>query len=282
MTHTVFSRQRTRPPHGQAQIELVLFLPLLMALLATTFTVASLFITCGETAVVARHQAFQGRHQPWRPNATYQLQRLSVPGAQEAAKILGPRPVLPPDGSLLKSQATHRVPYVFAPFRTVVGDAAAEQFVLGGSWDFQEIPFETRAAHPPLRLTEKANYFGGGVLRNLQAFAALAAFGSAADAGNGQAPLDKGRTQARAAQRATQVRLNTARQEQEVTQQQLDRERQSLEPDKDQLQKLEGTLRELQQEIHKLQRAEQQLDGKFSAADRHQTGCHTIRVQLTI
>lgn len=198
MNGTTIRLRLNRQRRGNAPLELVLFLPLLMVMLAAIVTVAEVAIFDSQVAVVARHQAFQGRRSPWQSGPGYEASDLGLREMEDIADILGPSSKTPADAGLLVSKVSRPVPAMFARYVGRLPTAKGTCSVLGGVWDHQEIEFASQSNHPRLTLSKKINYFGGARVGNLGLFGDLVQFsGSAmphgiesltgAVAGNGQA-----------------------------------------------------------------------------------------------
>lgn len=151
-------------------MELVLFLPMLVALLLTLFTVVSYVRTRSEAAVLARHAAWSARDRP-----AHHADRLPVgPEATDVGRI--PGGVQPPDSGLVPSEVTRRAVRFLASLN-MSPRLTIRHCVLTDSWDHLTIPFADRGDHPRLVLEPRATVFGP-IDRDV--FAQLAGIGAAA------------------------------------------------------------------------------------------------------
>ncbi len=96
-------------------------------------------------AVVARHAAWMGRHQPWAPSDKRELLSLGMVASDDYDRILGPSPILDPN-VVLKSEVRKQTS-IF----TFDWEIDFEHYVWGGTWDHQEIPFERHRRLTPSR-----------------------------------------------------------------------------------------------------------------------------------
>jgi hypothetical protein len=245
-------RSRTNRRRGQATIELVFFLPMLVALLSIVFFAASLTLSRSHASIGARNKAFGGRHEPWKPSGDYTVSRLPVPGTSYAGLILGPRPRQRADGGLLRAEETRDVEVRFGPLKKLVQDVTTEHYVLGGSWDKQEIKFRH---HPRLTLTEKSAYFGIGI--PLNGFGNLIGFGSGGG-GAGSAIASANQAISDARNQLDGV-INDLRDQLNSVRNALNAERAKDPPDENRIRELEHRERELKQQIKEAGDAKDQI-----------------------
>lgn len=230
---------------GQAAIELTFFLPMLVALWSIIFLASSLTLSRSHASLGARNKAFSGRHEPWQPSGDYDTSRLSVPGASAVGLILGPAPRQPADGGLLHAEDTRSVDVRFGPLKRLVRDVTTEHYVLGGSWDLQEIEFRE---HPRLTLTEKSAYFGIGI--PLNAFAGLLGFGSGG--GGGGNAIASTHQAFRDARNQLQRLIDQLESDLRRVRSDLDTEKNKENPDRELVARLEGDESEIAQQIRKV------------------------------
>lgn len=258
------SSSTTRHPRstrrrGEAKIELVFFLPLLMALFSIVFLAASLTLSHSYASIGARNKAFRGRHEPWKPSGDYDTSRLSVPGASYAGLILGPSPRQQADGGLLHAEETRDVGVRFGPLKELVKDVTMEHYVLGGSWDQQEIEFRT---HARLTLTAKSAYFGIGI--PLNAFGSLAGFGSGGGGGaNAIATANQAINDAR---NQLSNSINDLNRQLNDIRNALNAERNKVPPDEERIKELEKRERDINKQIGDLKEAEKKMHVDLSPA----------------
>jgi hypothetical protein len=162
---------------GLATLEMALFLPFLCFLLMVIFSVASISLSWMSATAEVRLQAWRGRYAPWKKDADYRQQTLSLPNARNVGKMLGPHPLLPPDGGLVIAETSRKIPLFYEGFKGKLGDAKAGCALLGGVWDFHEMPFENdRHRHPPLVPTPKWKYLAIPQIPDLKHFGVLDEF----------------------------------------------------------------------------------------------------------
>ncbi len=201
----VLRRKRTR--RGSAAIELVLVLPFVSALLSIIFTIAAMTMTRMGLVTSVRNDCWQGRHQPWMSSSRYHPLTLDVTAARETERILGPTPRWP-SRAAVAARDERRMPVYLAGLEDHFAASDYEHFVLAGSWDHQEIPFQPRAEHRRLEPTPKVYYFFDGPV-SFAPFRLMADFASAASL-QGQ---EAARQQHEAADARLQEELRRRRQE---------------------------------------------------------------------
>jgi TadE-like protein len=127
-----------RRRRGIASIEMAITLPLLMILVAGTFSVAVLALTKLDLALAARREAWTQRHS--RPPA----RRLEIAVPAFLARV----PRINVDTGVAGEIRTREV--AIAPAVTNrLFTAESRHYVMGGSWDFQTIPFRPHGRLQP-------------------------------------------------------------------------------------------------------------------------------------
>lgn len=168
-------RGKHRCRRGVASLEFMMGFPILMLLLTVVFTMAGLFLAHCDASINARWKAWRGRRTPWRNSNAFRRRRLPMAPVGDYARIFGGRFLISPRMAV---QAEHEanIPILTPALQGRFRPARREHWTMGGSWDWRELPFESRGQHPRLRPTERIRVFHAGYPMN--AFHALAAFAS--------------------------------------------------------------------------------------------------------
>lgn len=159
--HAIRRPRFARRRRGLATVELAFALPLLLLFLFAIATLASFGLTRMDIAVEVRYDAWAGKDAPWIPDPRqrYEETTLPVSGCAEVGSILGPQPLLPPDRGLLVARTSREVPIFAATMQSIIPEVHEQHCVLGGCWDYRNIPFpDRRQLHPPLRCCKKYRY----------------------------------------------------------------------------------------------------------------------------
>lgn len=162
-----------------AVFETMIGIPLAMLGILAILSVGTIGIVHTQVATDARTKAWGGRHAPWEPSQLYQLQELGLGTPAEYGRILGPRPAMGLDTAIV-AQAERVIPLVMPDVFPDQKEAGYWHVVLGGTWDYRQLSFESRREHPRLTPTRKFQYFD----RGNEDFGELLLFGGFADGGN--------------------------------------------------------------------------------------------------
>lgn len=166
---------------GMATIEVALCLFVLAVPLSAMFMILSYTYSASGLAVAARCRAWAGRHQPWESHTGSSLKAMDAVADQSFATILGPSPRMNPNEVLMAT--TRKEAMLFG----VDSEIGSDHFVLGGTWDHTEIPFER---HGRLAPSAKFTLFTNQSA-NWSRFSSLADFASAAAVANVASKSDK-------------------------------------------------------------------------------------------
>ena len=168
------ARTVARRRRGIAAIEFVMWLPLMMFLFWMVLAAGHIFLIHCEVTAEVRHIAWQGRHEPWRgvPAPCVEGPLPPLPRADrqfaEIAKVVRrhfrDNDSLPqswePDRGFLTAAHSKPIPFMIDLFADL-DTARGEHAVLGGVWDYRELPFEDfseRHEHKRLEPSEKFLY----------------------------------------------------------------------------------------------------------------------------
>jgi hypothetical protein len=174
MRHSNRMRKRNR---GLATLEMAMLLPFACLLLMVIFSLASISLSWMSVTADVRRLAWQHRYAPWKQDTGDRSQTLSLPDAADVGLILGPQPPAPPNGDLAVGLAERDVALFYEGFRGRIGKAKGDCALLGGVWDFREMPFEnSRNGHPPLTPTPKWKYLRISGISSLRPFGRLLDF----------------------------------------------------------------------------------------------------------
>lgn len=161
---------------GQAPLELALFLPIFMLLLAAIFAITSAGLAVGEVSWKATEMADEGKATPWLSGGEYTPEPLVLPHADTLERILDRRPGYDPRAGIVVSEASKDARGPVDPFDGLLPQAEAMHATAGGSWDNRQIPFPKQAEHPRLTLDRRVGVFAAGRQMSFDRFAQLAAF----------------------------------------------------------------------------------------------------------
>ena len=185
--------RRRESRRGQAPLELAMFLPIFVLLLAAIFAIASAGLAVGESAWEATAKADGGKAAPWTSGSDYTLESLELPHADILERVLDGRPEYDPKAGVVVSTASKDPRGPVDPFPGMLPLAEAMHATAGGSWDNRQIPFPEQAEHPRLTLDRRVAVFMGKRAMPLDGFAKLAAFagGGGLAAGPGAGGWDR-------------------------------------------------------------------------------------------
>ncbi len=146
-------RRQTESRTGSAQLELLMFMPMYVILLAVFLTIGS--HSRERTAVTAAV-----RHQSWlrRGDTGEQTERLQLQGQEGrlAAILRGSQQA---DGGLIREQGSGRPSeYLFALFPG--GQFEFEHCIVTDAWDYRVLTFPERGRHRALTLDPRCGAFG--------------------------------------------------------------------------------------------------------------------------
>lgn len=157
---------------GNAPLEMVMFLPLLIVMFAGMLTVTQVAVTDSTAATAARHVAFDARRTPYQDGPLFTTGTTGV-GLSAIDDILGPGSSIEPDGGLILSGVELPIAAMFDRFKGRLPNSRAACAVVGDTWDHEQIRFKK---HGRLTLGEKVNYFTGGSIGNLASFSRFVGF----------------------------------------------------------------------------------------------------------
>lgn len=251
---------------ASAAMELVFVLPFILALLLIIMTIAAITMTRMGLVTTVRNDAWQGRHEPWRQSPDYAPQMLHMTVPAETQRILGPTQRWPTTAAVT-SRGERAAPVYLRGWQNTFAPVAYEHMVLAGSWDYQEIAFETRARHRQLVPTHKVYFFHDGPV-SFAPFRQLADFASPASLADQEAAR---REQER--QHASQQE-ELARRRQEIvaalarTRQQISVLREQLAQRERQEPRDENAIRQIGEQIARLESQIRALEEALNAIDQ--------------
>lgn len=158
--------------NGQAQIELILGLPLLLTLLSIPFGICSIVENRTSVAMNARNSAFEYRNDRDQANPA----ELPLTQATQLGLLRTSPRGLSPKAGLLDGKAESHARNLWGPIKALPLKSKRHVFLYSGTWDYREIEFKDQPAHHPLAFDPMLKKFWPDV--NTNDFSKLSGFGS--------------------------------------------------------------------------------------------------------
>ncbi len=162
---------------GQAPLELVLLLPLLVAMFLTILTVGSVGLTHATVAIESNQAAWETRHE-------LNEGRMNVNGTDVVSLILKPNSQDIADAGVSNGEAEIELKSFLPRLLDTLAPAKHEVTALSGAWDHRVIDFVEEDDHDPLELGTRVMVFRGNP-RMSKAFQPLALMSQGTGTGTG-------------------------------------------------------------------------------------------------